>query len=155
MINKLDEITRIVNKYSDMIMRIAFQRTRNRSDAEDVVQEVLLTLFKEQIFSDEEHLKAWLIRVTVNKCKNLAKQRKRVAVPDGDSEYFGFSEENIDLMNKLDKLSEVDRDIIYLFYFEGYSAKETADIVKLKEDAVFTRLKRARQKLKNLLEEKE
>lgn len=148
-----------VSTCSDMLIRIAYQHTRNKSDAEDIVQEVFLALLKQPQFNydltfdtiEQEHLKAWLIRVAINKCKNYLKsagRRRTVPLEYVDYKLTEFQSETLE---ELQQLSEDERNILYLFYYESYSAKEIAKILNQKENAVFTRLSRARAKLKKYL----
>ena len=144
-----------VNKYSDTILRIAFHYTQNKADAEDITQEVFLALMKEPLIQDEKHLKAWLIRVAINKSRDLLKsaaRRKTVALEAAACKY-NLSEDDIGVIECINKLPRIERDIVFLHYFEGFSARETGDIVGKKEDAVYTRLKRIRLKLKDILED--
>lgn len=146
-------INETVEQYSDMIIRIAFQYTRKRADAEDIAQEVFLSLIKQSPFTSSEHLKAWIIRVTVNKCKNhLKKAKLRNATFYADTGYT-LDEQHSEVLYQLEKLSPKDRVILYLFYYEGYSVKEIAGSVGKRESAVHMCLSRAREKLKNLLED--
>lgn len=147
-----DELVRIVDDYSDMILRIAYQNLKNQADAEDIAQEVMIKLMKQDRFSDEEYLKAWLIRVTINLCKDyrrLAWFRKRVKL---EVEWQPFTQEVKNVFNELWKLPVKDRNILYLYYYEGYSIKEIANILHLKENTVSSQLTRARKKLKLILE---
>lgn len=149
-----DFINHIVDVYSDMIFRIAFLHTKNRSDAEDVVQDVFLSLMKQPPFNDEEHLKAWIIRVAINKCKNIVKSARRNKTVPLDEEHHKLqstNEEYSELIEGLQKLPEKERNILYLFYYEGYTAKEIALIMHKRENAIFVRLNRARDKLKQFL----
>ena len=147
-------INRIVRQYSDMIFRIAIQYTKNRADAEDIMQEVFFSLIKKPFFNSEEHLKAWLIRVTINRSKNYLKAlKKRNTVALSTVENYLTEKQSI-MLDELQELSEKDRNIIYLFYYEGYKAKEIADILGKKEKAVLMCLSRARARLKVLLEDK-
>lgn len=148
-------ITHVVQTYSNMIYRIAYQNLQVKSDAEDVVQEVLLKLMKEPAFTEEEHLKAWLIRVTVNHCHNLTRYYYRRqtepltdAIPDADAEEQG-------LWEQLFRLPVKDRDVIYLYYYEGYNTREIGQLLHMSEHTVSSRLRRARKKLKVILEEGE
>jgi len=144
-----------VDAYSDTILRIAFNYTQNKADAEDIVQEVFLTLLKQQSFRSFEHLKAWLIRVAINKSRELYRSAKRKETVALDAAYpvqYNFDSEDAGIMSQIRKLPEKDRNIVYLFYFEGYPAKEIAGITNMKEAAIFTRLKRIRAKLKDLIE---
>jgi len=142
-----------VDSYSDMIVRIAFGYTKNRSDSEDIAQEVFLALYCHKGILSAEHLKAWLIRVTINKSKNFVKRsRRRLIVPYEDYEYR-LTGTDCEVIQELDRLKAKDRDVLYLFYYEGYSAGEIAYILGKKENAVFASLSRARGRLKNLLKE--
>ena len=145
-------IKHIVTQYSDMLIRIAFQHTRNSTDAEDIMQDVFLSLLKQPPFETEEHLKHWIIRVTINKCKNYwrAKKRRNTVALIKD---YALTEEHDSVFDELQKLPKKEHDLLYLFYYEGYSAKEIADILGKKESAIFMRLNRAREKLKKFLEE--
>lgn len=156
MINSSTEnlITEAVNRYSDTVFRVAFQYTRNRYDAEDILQEVFLQLLKTPTVTDGgDGLKAWLIRVTINKSKDFLRARKRrhtVAYtydppvpPEGRGEVF----------EALALLSEGDRNALYLHYYEGYTAREAASILGGTERAMTKRIGRARDKLKKFLEE--
>lgn len=143
-----------VNKYSDTVFRVAFQYTKDRADAEDIVQEVFLKLYKKKPALDtEESLKAWLIRVTVNRSKDFLRAAKRrnatklycepTVLPNAFNEVF----------EALFKLPERDRDALYLHYYEGYTAREIAGILGGSERAVTKRIARAREKLKDFLKE--
>jgi len=135
-----------------MITRIAFQHTRNAADAEDIMQDVFFSLLKQPPFETEQYLKHWLIRVTINKSKNyLRATRNRNTVPLNRD--YALSQEQDEVFNELQKLPEKEHNILYLFYYEGYTAKEIADILGKKESAIFMRLNRAREKLKKFLEE--
>ena len=146
-------ITEAVIGYSDTVFRVAFPYFGNRADAEDVVQEVFLQLCKSRPAYPlgSESLKAWLIRVTINKSKDALRAAKRrqtarlVSTPPPEScdEVFAA----------LDRLSERDRNVLYLRYYEGYTAREIAGIIGGSERAVTKRICRAREKLKIFLED--
>ncbi len=155
MLNSLVEkyITEAVNSYSDTVFRVAFQYTQNRADAEDVLQDVFLRLCKIPFYLYGDKLKAWLIRVTNNKSKDyLRANKRRLAArrncPPSD-EPSNFSE----VFEALNRLSERDRNALYLHYYEGYTAKEISEIIGDSERAVTKRIGRAREKLKKFLEE--
>ena len=142
-----DFIEYAVNKYSGMITRIAFQYVRNKAEAEDIAQNVFVSLLKQPAFTKEEHLKAWLIRVTINKCKDYlrtARRRRNVALNREYAERAEFNE----VFYELEKLPDDDRSVLYLYYYEGYPANQIAVLTGIKESAVFMRLARARNKLK-------
>ncbi len=141
-------VRQTVETYGDTIYRLALHYVRDRFDAEDVVQEVLLAFFQREI--PEERRKAWLLRVTVNKSLDILRKRKR-QVPLSAEPTAG-AEETPSLAEELKELSAIDREIVYLFWFEGYSSKEIAKLVRLSDGAVRKRLERAKKKLKEILE---
>lgn len=153
---KDDEIRKLVETYSDMVMRIAYQNCFNKSDSEDITQEVFIKLLDnaERIKEDESYLKAWLIRVTVNLCRDYNKSSwyKKVMGFEGDGPEIPWEPEELRLWEELSQLKPVYRNIIYLYYYEGYKTGEIAGILKLRENTVSSYLARARKKLKTILE---
>ena len=144
----------VIRRYSDMVYRLAFARTGNRSDAEDLYQEVFLRyLTKAPAFTSEDHRKAWLLRVAVN-CANrfhTAPWRKRteplsealsVPAPEGE-----------DLWEELRRLPERDRTVLHLYYYEDMTTEEIAKMLDRNPATVRSQLLRARAKLKKLLVE--
>ncbi len=151
-------LSHVVTQYSDMIFRVSYQYVGNRQDAEDIVQEVFLALvqrLQDIYFNDEEHLKAWLIRVTINKSINVAKYNARRRTCEADNNLHTDDHIFGELDYELSKLSDSDRQIVYLHYYEGYSAKEISDFLGLRENTVHKRLSRAREKLKKFLLEED
>ena len=142
-----------VSKYSGMITRVAFAHTQNRSDADDICQDVLISLLDAPPFKTEEHMRAWLIRVSINRAKDLLKSRSRKTTVELNEAIVAIPDESEEVFTELESLSPDDRDIIYLFHYEGYNAKEIGKFLGCSERAVFTRLTRARARLKNILEE--
>ena len=143
----------IVEKYADMIYRIAYQKVLNRYDAEDIVQDVFVKLLSNKsYFRDEEHMKAWLIRVTINLCinynKSLARQ-KTVSVEQLD---IPFTQQETGVLEELYLLPEDERNILYLYYYEGYKIREIAKILRQKQNTINSKLTRARNKLKKIME---
>ena len=143
----------IVEEYGDMLYRFALHYVKNRADAEDIVQEVLLIYLKHS-HPEKEKLKNWLLKVAKNKCLNLIKKQKRI-VYTYTKEFEGNTEIPIDhgLFEALQALSPLDREIIYLFYQEGYSSKEIGKLVRKSDAAVRKHLERAKKQLKGYLEE--
>ena len=150
-------IRNVVDKYSNTVFRVSYQYVRNKQDAEDVLQEVFVALvdyLRHAQFQSDEHVKAWLIRVTINKSINVAKgnsRRKKKEIYD--SKEIRVDPKFDELEYILSQLSAIDRAIIYLRYYEGYSAREIANILSLTEHAVFKRLSRARTQLKEFISE--
>jgi len=149
-----DELTADVAAYRGMVYRLAFGCTGSSFDADDISQEVFLRLYKhKKPFNDGEHKKAFLIRITINLCKNLQKSawvKRRAAAGLDENMRTGdyFNETEITLREYVLQLKPKYRAVVYLFYYEGYSAAETAKILKISETAVTTRLSRARNQLR-------
>ena len=143
----------VFRKYADMIYRVALHRLANPADAEDILQEVCLALMTKDPPADEEHLKRWLVRVTLNKCSNLRRsfwRRKRESLDD--YAHLEAAPEPT-LPPELWELDEYDRTVIYLYYFEDYTVPEIAELLGKNVNAVKSRLQRARKRLKKLLTE--
>ncbi len=140
--------------YSDMLYRICMVYLGNKEDVEEAMQEAFMKLiYKSPRFINNEHEKAWLIRVTVNLCKDMVRSvwHKRVIRMDIIKNYYDNAAD-ICIMEEILKLSPKYKDIIYLYYFEQYTVKEIAEILKVSESAVKMRLKRGREALKIQLE---
>lgn len=144
----------IVQTYSDTLIRIAVQQTKNMPEAEDIVQEVFMTLMRQKkLFDNETHLKAWLIKVTFNKCKDYFKSsRVKKTVPITEEMTFIAKEEQM-VLPEIFELNQNERVIVYLYYYEGYTTAEIADLLEMKVNTVGSKLRRIRMKLKNILEE--
>lgn len=144
---------KIVDDYSDMIFRIAYQNLYNKQDAEDIMQEVFLSLLKtDKQFKDFNHIKAWLIKVTVNKCIDFKKSFFRQKTVSLEEEIIVYNHEEQNLMDELNKLPRDYRIIIYLYYYESYTIAEIAEILDKKQNTVNSKLQRGRKKLKLILE---
>lgn len=147
------QIEEIVEKYANMVYRIALTRTGTIENAEDIFQEVFLKYSeKEPRFENEEHEKAWFIRVTINLSKNYRNSswNKRIVRLD-ENLVFENKEEN-ETFSAVCQLPENYKTVIYLLYYEGYKVKEIAQILKSKEGTIKTWLYRAREILKEKLE---
>lgn len=149
-----EKIAEIVEKYSDLLLRVAFTYMKNISDAEDMVQEAFLKLVQDHpSFESDEHKKAWLIRVTINLCKNRLKSawfRKTEPIYDTT---LSFSDEEKFVMNAVMELPSKYRSVILLYYHEGYSIREISNILDIKESTISSQLQRARAQLKSKLKE--
>ncbi len=145
-----------VEEYGNMVYRLAFFYTNSKYDADDIYQDVFFKyLQNKKQFKNEEHKKAWLIKVTINSCKKLwLSSWKRKT--DLLSEEIKFeTEEDIGLYNEIKKLPKKYRVVIHLFYYEQYSIKEIGLILKQKESTIRTWLTRARKLLKNQIKEED
>jgi RNA polymerase sigma-70 factor (ECF subfamily) len=153
-LHRTNWIIDVVEECSDMLLRVAFSYMKNISDAEDMVNNTFLKLMeKNPSFESDEHKKAWLIRVTINLCKNRLKTawfRKNIPLEDNNLSFL--PEENVIISTVLE-LPEKYRSIILLYYFDGYSIKEIAYILEAKESTISSRLQRARKQLKSKLME--
>jgi RNA polymerase sigma-70 factor (ECF subfamily) len=143
----------MVMKYADMVTRIAFQNTGNQADAEDAAQEVFLKLMRQPVFADETHAKAWLIRVTVNQCRDLKKSFWHRRTEPLSGTLSVPEDEPRDVLAEVRKLPANYRDAIYLYYYEGYTVPEIAELLGRKENTVGSWLTRARKRLKDILTE--
>ncbi len=151
----------IISEYSDLVYRIALTHLKNRSDVEDVFQEVFVSLIKNiGKIQDETHVKHWLIRATINRCKNnnISFWRKNVDFPEEDfpkdcyTENFTDNDEQIELIRReLLFLPSKIRTVVFLFYYEGYSVVDISNIIKVPTGTVKSRLHTARTTLKSKL----
>lgn len=136
-----------VDNYADMVLRIAFANMNQMADAQDVMQDVFLKLYSQDSFEDENHLKHWLIRVTVNRCKDIHRlfYRKHASL---DTDYMWVpNKENIDVMEILASLSKEERTYLYLHYVLGYTYGEIGEILNKNTNTVSSKARRAISKL--------
>ncbi|MBH5318432.1 sigma-70 family RNA polymerase sigma factor [Paenibacillus sp. GSMTC-2017] len=146
------EITHIYNSHADTIYKVCFMMLRNVVDAEEATQTVFLKLMKSnQAFRDTEHEKAWLIVTARNHCKNMIKhwwRRLRVTWEESDQKQLSEEIKQDQIIDEVLSLPAKYRLPIYLFYYEGYSTKEIADMLTIKEPTIRTRLHTGRKLLK-------
>ncbi len=142
-------------KYSDMVYRLSFVRTKSTAYSDDILQEVFLRYMKIwQKIESEEHLKAMLLRITVN-CSNSLKTSFWFKKTEGLDENIAVTDSINDnsVLEEVLKLPLKYRTVIHLHYYCGYSVEEIAKIEKINPSTVKTHLHRARQILKNTLKE--
>lgn len=151
------DIEELIQKHSNTVYRLAYARTKNKADAEDLFQEVFLRCIKSNIqFNNDEHCKAWLIRVTINCGKNLLTSmwRKKTTLTENPLEGSGENNNGMLWDGKSEvyfavmDLPEKYRIVVHLFYYEDYSVQEISEILNRKESTIKTQLYRARQLLK-------
>lgn len=146
-----------VRQYQDMVYRVALHVTGSPQDAEDTVQEVFLRLYTQRTaFDGPEHQRRWLIRVTVNLCRDLLRspwRRRRASLTEVPDEPVFDREEQGELYREVMALPEKYRTVLYLFYYEEMTVREIGEILGLRTSAVTTRLQRARAKLREQLTE--
>ncbi len=145
-----------LTNYADTVNRICIVYLKNKADAEDIFQNVFLKYYSSSAhFVDEDHKKAWLIRVTINECKNLLKNffRKNavsieeIAAIGVDSKF----DEDYHITKAVLNLAEKYRTIIYLYYYEGYTAVEIGKMLNKNVNTVYSLLARGRELLKAVL----
>ncbi|MBQ8010964.1 MAG: sigma-70 family RNA polymerase sigma factor [Oscillospiraceae bacterium] len=150
-----DEMAAIYDKYKNTVYRTAFAYCRNRADAEDIMQEVFLRRFAAaKTFEDENSEKAWLLRVSANKCKDLFKSAwRRYNVPLEAAASVAEIPQDNEVYHAVMALPADYRLAVHLFYYEGYSIAEIARIMRKTEAAAAAVLCRARKRLKRMLGE--
>lgn len=144
-----------VKRNKQRLFLIALSFTQSPMDAEDILQDVFLKLWKsKQEFDNSKHMDKWLTVVCVNECKNILKSilRKKInPITSEDSLYSFDTESDHDLFKAVMLLPQKERTVIHLFYYEDLPVKEIATLLNISESAVKTRLNRARQHLKESL----
>jgi len=156
-----EQLNTDIEAYHSMVYRLAYGCTGNRFDADDITQDAFIRLYQyKKAFSNNEHKKAFLIRVTVNLCKDMQKSawfRKRTDLSDSipvsessDNSLAKCEDESI-LQEYILELKPKYRVVIFLHYYEGYTTAEIAKILSIPESTVTTRLSRARNQLKTQL----
>ncbi len=147
----------LMNMYKNNVYAAAFNICGNASDAEDVVQDTFLQYYMtHKSFDNEQHIRAWLLRVAINKAKNIQLtfwHRNKMSLDDYIETLSFETPENKELFEEVMKLPEKYRVVIHLFYYEDYSVKEIAKILRTTESNIKVRLSRGRAKLKDALKE--
>lgn len=150
-----EEANRAIERYADTVRRICMVHLKNEADTEDIFQTVFLKyVLHSAPFASEEHEKAWIIRVTINACKDLLKsffRTKVVPLEDWDDAVRELGEEHAEVLEAVLALPSKYKDAVYLHYYEGYSAVEIGKILQKNVNSVYTLLNRARQMLKQAL----
>lgn len=161
--------SQMVEKYSDMVYRIAFSYMKNQQDAEDVYQNVFLKLLTKKHFKDVEHEKRWLIRVTINECHSLYRSPWKSRRQECDNlnallenqqteayskNHQALSDAIVDVTDMLKGIPEKYGIVLYLYYYEEYSTKEISEILHRNESTVRTHLMRGKEILRKKMEER-
>ncbi len=155
---KQDSLAQAYDKYADMLYRLALSHTGRREDAEDAVQDVFMKyIASSPSFRDDEHERAWLVRVTVNRCHDLVRKGKIRTHESLDDITEVASEESPaeEILKTLHELPETYRTAITLHHLEGFSVEEVSAILSISLSAVKMRLSRGRELLKNILTDEE
>lgn len=147
----------LIEKYRNSIYAVAFNMCKSVQDAEDIVQDTFIQyLLHKKDFESEQHIRAWLIRVAINKAKNKINtffRRNSLPLEDYIETLTFESKESSDLLETVMKLPEKYRIVIHLFYYEDYSVNEIANILRVTPSNVKVRLSRGRMSLRNTLKE--
>lgn len=151
-----DLVREIIELEGNTIYRLAYSYLKNTHDAEDILQDTLVQYLKTKpVFESKDHRKAWFLRVATNLCKNRLKSAYRnfckleEEIPLNED----FTKEESEVLRAVHSLPTKYREVIYLFYFEGYHTDEIAGILKKKDTTIRSLLSRARKKLKTTLKE--
>ncbi len=158
---KKADIENVITIHGDTIWRVCVLYFKSHSDAQDVFQETILKYATcKKSFNDEEHIKAWLIRVATNACKDMLKaaHRKNISLEDQDVELTApqsshtFTDTELwEILEAIRELGDPPRTAIYLALYEGYEAKEIAKILKVPTNTVYSWIARGKQQLKEVL----
>lgn len=142
----------VLQRYADTVAGVCMMRLQNRADAEDCFQNTFIKLFeKSPDFKDENHLKAWLIRVAINECHDfIRKNRRFLSLEVLDREPIVSREDERDVSWALMRTEPKYREALYLYYCERYTVAEIARILDKKPNTIKTLLSRGREKLRKI-----
>lgn len=150
-----EEAARAIERYGDMVRRLCLVHLKNPADTEDIFQNVFLKyVLSPVVFESPEHEKAWLIRVTINACKDLVKsffRSRTVPLEELLDQPAPLSEERREVLEAVLALPQKYRDAVYLHYYEGYTAAEIGKLLGKNTNTVYTLLTRAREQLRETL----
>ncbi len=143
----------VVTKYKQTVGAVCVMRLKNYVDAEDCFQNTFFNLYRSSPdFKDENHLKAWLIRVAINECnKYIRKNKPVVSLSKTNADSVDFPTDRCDMSWALFRLDEKYREVLYLFYAEDYKISEISQILNKNENTIKTLLRRGKEKLKEIL----
>lgn len=150
-----EEAARAIERYGDMVRRLCLVHLKNPADTEDIFQNVFLKyVLSPVVFESPEHEKAWLIRVTINACKDLVKsffRSRTVPLEELLDQPAPLLEEHREVLEAVLALPRKYRDAVYLHYYEGYTAAEIGKLLGKNTNTVYTLLTRAREQLRKTL----
>lgn len=149
------EIAQAIERYADTVRRLCMLHLKNRADTEDIFQIVFLKYARSSIeFHDQEHEKAWILRVTINACKDLIRDFFRSHAVPLDTLYPSLSQaqpEHREVLEAVLALPKKYKDVVYLHYYEGYTAPQIGKLLNKNMNTVYTLLARAKKLLKQEL----
>ena len=150
-----EEAARAIERYGDMVRRLCLVHLKNPADTEDIFQNVFLKyVLSPVVFESPEHEKAWLIRVTLNACRDLVKsffRSRTVPLEELLDQPAPLLEEHREVLEAVLALPRKYRDAVYLHYYEGYTAAEIGKLLGKNTNTVYTLLTRAREQLRKTL----
>lgn len=149
------EVNRAVECYADTVRRLCMIYLKNYADTEDIFQTVFLKyVLSSVVFENEEHEKAWIIRVTINACKDLLKSffhSRTVSLDNVLEQPAELTPDNREVLEAVLSLPQKYRDVVYLHYFEDYSAPQISQILGRNVNTIYTLLSRSKQMLREKL----
>ena len=149
------ELTRAIEQYADTVRRICLVHLKNQADTEDIFQNVFLKYaLRSAPFEGPEHEKAWIIRVTVNACKDLLRsffRSRTVSMEEVLDQPAPLPPDTRAVLEAVLALPQKYRNVVYLHYYEGYTAPEIGRILGKNVNTVYTLLNRSRQMLRDTL----
>lgn len=149
------EANRAIELYADIVRRLCIVHLKNHADAEDIFQTVFLKYVLSSVaFENDAHEKAWFIRVTVNACKDLLKsfwRSRTVSIEDLLDQPASIDDESREVLDAVLSLPTKYRQVVYLHYYEGYTAPQIAGILRKNPNTIYTLLTRSKKLLKDRL----
>ena len=149
------EVSAAIERYADTVRRLCLIRLKNEADTEDIFQTVFLKYaMSRTAFASEEHEKAWFVRVTINACKDLLKsffRSRTVPLEELLEQPAQVPRDYSDVLEAVLALPQKYRDVVYLYYYEGYGAEEIGQLLRKSVNTVYTWLARARKLLREKL----
>ena len=149
------EVNRVIEQYSDTVRRLCMIHLKNHADTEDIFQNVFLKYVLSSVsFENEEHEKAWFIRVTINACKDLLKSFFRTHIVSLDEildQPALLPPDNREVLEAVLSLPSKYRDVVYLHYYEEYSAPQISRILNKNVNTIYTLLTRSKEMLRKKL----
>ena len=150
-----EETNQAIERYGDTVRRLCMIHLKNEADTQDIFQTVFLKyLLHDRPFESREHEKAWFIRVTLNACKDLLKsffRSRTVPLEELTNKAANLTDEAREVLNAVLALPQKERDVVYLHYYEGYTAPEISRLLGKNVNTIYTNLARARERLRELL----
>ena len=150
-----EEVNRVIEQYSDTVRRICMVHLKNYADTEDIFQTVFLKYVLSSVsFENEEHEKAWFIRVTINACKDLLKsffRTRTISIDEIVEQPTALQPDNREVLEAVLSLPAKYKDVVYLYYYEGYSVPQISRILRKNVNTVYTLLTRSKKLLRDKL----